>query len=125
MLQKKQSNAKDTKALLEKKTAKHVEHMKKGAGIDRVLTEPELDALASVIVEKIKLILPEDHNFYAFVCRIYRLVEEAFASVSGRGNGTRLILDANGGPVTPKDMKDKYRWVVVEDLYIHLCDKRE
>jgi hypothetical protein len=73
------------------------------------------------IVEKIKLIVPEGHNFYAFVCRKYRVDKEAFASVSGRGNGQRLIQDANGGNVTAKDMEEKYGWVVVKDLYTSTC----
>jgi len=88
------NSAKVAKALLEKKIAEHVEHMKRGVGIDPVLVKQDLDTLALAIVEKIKLIVLEDHNFYAFVCRKYRVDEEAFASVSGRGNGQRLIQDA-------------------------------
>ena len=82
----------------------------------------DLNTLALAIVEKIKLIVPEGHNFYAFVCRKYRVDKEAFASVSSQGNGQRrLIQDANGDNVTAKDMKEKYGWVVVKDLYTSTC----
>ncbi len=89
--------------------------------MDPILVKQDLDTLVLAIVEKIKLIVPEGHNFYAFVCRNYRLDVEAFASVSGRGNGQRLIQDANGGNVTAKGMKEKYGWVVVKDLYTSTC----
>jgi hypothetical protein len=125
LLQKKQNNAKAngkaTKALVEKKIAEHVEHMKRGVGIDPVLVKQDLDTLALAIVEKIKLIVPEGHNFYTFVCRKYRVDDEAFASVSGQGGQQRLIQDANGGNVTAKDMNEKYGWVVVKDLYTSTC----
>ena len=80
-----------------------------------------LDTLALAMVEKIKLIVPESHNFYVFVCRKYRVDVEAFACVSNRGNSTRLILDANKNTVTAKKMSEKYGWVVVEDLYTSTC----
>ena len=116
LLQKKQNNdklnAKATKALLEKKIAEHVEHRKRGVGIDPVLSEQDFDTFALAIVEKIKLIVPEDHNFYVFVCRKYRVEDESFACLTARGGGTRLIRDANGGILNPTKMKERYGWVV-------------
>jgi hypothetical protein len=54
------NNAKRSKALLEEKRAENVEHRANGADIDPDLTEPELDALASAIVEEIKATVPDD-----------------------------------------------------------------
>jgi hypothetical protein len=46
-----------------------------------------------------------------------RTDEESFASVTGRGNGTRLISDKNGDNVTAKIMKDIYKWECKKSLY--------
>ena len=50
-----------------------------------------------------------------------RIDEESFASVTSRGNGTRLISDKNGGNVTAKIMKDIYKWECVKSLYTTTC----
>ena len=89
----------------------------RGIGIDIFLKEHGLDTLALAMVKKINTIVPVDHNFFIFICRKYRVDNEAFASISSQGNGQRLFRAVNGGIVTAKDMKEKYGWVVVKDLY--------
>jgi len=91
--------------------------MARGVPIDRNLTQQDIETFALEIVEDIKRSVPDDHYLYAFVCGTHRVLEEAWASLSSRGNGTRLICDAYGGNVTPKEMKENYGWVVVKDLY--------
>ena len=113
MLQKKQysdkTNAKASEARLVKKIAEDNEHRARGIDIDTPLLEKQdLGTLALAIVEKIKAIVSVDNKCYAFVCRMYRIFEEAWASLSSRGNGTRIICDAYGGNVTPKEMKENY-----------------
>jgi hypothetical protein len=43
---------------------------------------------------------------------------ESFASVTGRGEGTPLISDKNGGNISAKIMKDIYKWECVKSLYM-------
>jgi hypothetical protein len=42
---------------------------------------------------------------------------DSFSSVTGRGKGTPLISDKNGGNVSAKIMKDIYKWECVKSLY--------
>ena len=59
-------------------------------------------------MKKIKTIVDEDGKVYVFTSAERRIDEESFASVTGRGNGTRLITDVNGGSVTGTILKSNY-----------------
>jgi hypothetical protein len=69
------------------------------------------------VVKKIETIVDEDGKVYVFTSAERRIDEESFASVTGRGNGTRLIGEKNGGNVTAKIMKDTYKWECKKSLY--------
>ena len=68
-------------------------------------------------------ILNEEGKVYVFTSaeRRIRIDEESFASVTGRGKGTPLISDKNGGNVSAKIMKDIYKWKCVKSLYTTTC----
>jgi len=68
-------------------------------------------------VTKIKELVPADESLYVFTSGTSRIDKEAFASVSGRGNGQRLITKEGGEYVTATDMKDVYGWVCTKTLY--------
>ncbi len=70
------------------------------------------------MVKKIETIVDEDGKVYVFTSAKRRIDEESFASITGLGNGTRLISDKNGGNVSAKIMKDIYKWECVKSLYM-------
>jgi hypothetical protein len=70
------------------------------------------------VVKKIETIVDEDGKVYVFTSAKRRIDEESFASITGLGNGTRLISDKNGGNVSAKIMKDIYKWECVKSLYM-------
>ncbi len=68
-------------------------------------------------MKKIETIVDEDGKVYVFTSAKRRIDEESFASITGPGNGTRLISNKNGGNVSAKIMKDIYKWECVKSLY--------
>ena len=76
-----------------------------------------VETIALMVVKQIKNIVDKDGKVYVFTSAERRIDEESFASVTGRGNGTRLISDKNGGNVSAKIMKDIYKWECVKSLY--------
>ena len=95
MLQKKQKDdkksAKASEALVEKKKAENKLLRASGVAIDPNLGKQDIERFALKIVKRIMAIVSVDNKCYAFVCRDYRVLTEAFASLSSRGKGTRLI----------------------------------
>lgn len=93
MLQKKQDNAKDNakynamyrEALLEKKIAENNDYMLRGIGIDTPLEKHGLGTLALAVVEKIKLIVPMNHNFYVFVVVTIELMKRLLPAFPPEG----------------------------------------
>jgi hypothetical protein len=69
------------------------------------------------VVKKIETIVDEDGKVYIFTSAERRIDVESFASVTGRGKGTPLISDKNGGNVSAKIMKLIYKWECVKSLY--------
>ena len=65
--------------------------------------------------------MDEDGKVYVFTSAERRIDVESFASVTGRGKGTPLISDKNGGNVSAKIMKDIYKWECVKSLYTTTC----
>ncbi len=61
--------------------------------------------------------MDEDGKVYVFTSAERRIDVKSFASVTGRGKGTPLIRDKNGGNVTAKIMKDICKWECVKSLY--------
>jgi hypothetical protein len=88
-----------------------------GIGVDAALRPDVVETIALKVVRKIENIVDKDGKVYVFTSAERRIDEESFASVTSRGNGTRLISDKNGGNVTAKTMKDTYKWVCVKSLY--------
>jgi hypothetical protein len=76
-----------------------------------------VEMIALKVVKKIETIVDEDGKVYVFTSAERRIDVESFASVTGRGYGTRLIRDKNGGNVSAKIMKDTYKWECVKSLY--------
>ena len=103
-------NAKTASELRKTKKAKNDTLVAQGIGIDATLRPDVVEMIAFKVVKKIKTIVDEDNKVYVFTSAERRIDVESFASVTSRGNGTRLIRDNNGGNVTAKIMKDTYKW---------------
>jgi hypothetical protein len=103
--------------LRETKKAENDALVAQGIGIDDALRPDVVETVALMVVDQIKTIVKEDGKVYVFTSAERRIDEESFASVTGRGNGTRLISDKNGGNVTAKIMNDTYKWECVQSLY--------
>jgi predicted transcriptional regulator len=88
-----------------------------GIGIDAALRPDVVETIALKVVKKIEKIVDEDSKVYVFTSAERRIDVESFASITHRGNGTRLISDKKGGNVTAKIMKDTYKWECKESLY--------
>ena len=84
-----------------------------------------VEMIALKVVKKIETIVDEDGMVYVFTSAERRIDVESFASVTGRGYGTPLISDTNGGNVSAKIMKDTYKWECMKSLYDHLCLQHE
>ncbi len=95
--------------------------MAQGIGIDAALMPDVVETIAMKVVKQIETIVDEEGKVYVFTSAEHRIDEESFASVTGRGNGTRLISDKNGGNVSAKIMKDIYKWECVKSLYTTIC----
>jgi hypothetical protein len=89
-----------------------------GIGIDAALRPYVVETIALMVVKQIETIVDEEGKVYVFTSAERRIDEESFASVTGRGKGTCLISDKNGGNVTVKIMKDTYKWECVKSLYM-------
>jgi hypothetical protein len=111
------SNTKIASELRETKKAENYVLVAQGIGIDAALRPDVVETIALKVVRKIKNIVDEDGKVYVFTSAERRIDEESFASVTGRGKGTPLISDKNGGNVSAKIMKDIYKWECVKSLY--------
>ena len=111
------NNAKRASELRETKKAENDALVAQGIGIDAALRPDVVETIALMVVNQIKNIVDEDGKVYVFTSAERRIDEESFASVTSRGNGTRLIRDKNGGNVSAKIMKDTYKWECVKSLY--------
>ena len=111
------ANTKKDSELREKKKAENDALVAQGIGIDAALRPDVVETIALKVVKKIETIVDEDGKVYVFTSAERRIDEESFASVTGRGNGTRLISNKNGGNVSAKIMKDIYKWKCVKSLY--------
>ena len=111
------SNAKKGLELRETKKAENDALVAQGIGIDAALRPDVVETIALKVVKKIEKIVDEDSKVYVFTSAERRIDVESFASVTGRGKGTPLISDKNGGNVTAKIMKDTYKWECKESLY--------
>jgi hypothetical protein len=115
------SNAKNhtkiASELREKKKAENDALVAQGIGIDAALRPDVVETIALMVVKQIEKIVDEDGKVYIFTSAERRIDEESFASVTGRGKGTPLISDKNGGNVTAKIMKDTYKWECKKSLY--------
>ena len=111
------NNAKRASELRETKKAENDALVAQGIGIDAALRPDVVETIALKVVRKIENIVDEDGKVYVFTSAERRIDEESFASVTGRGKGTPLISDKNGGNVSAKIMKDIYKWECVKSLY--------
>jgi hypothetical protein len=110
-------NAKKASELWEKKKAENDALVAQGIGIDAALRPDVVETIALKVVKKIETIVDEDGKVYVFTSAERRIDVESFASVTGRGKGTPLISDKNGGNVSAKIMKVIYKWECVKSLY--------
>ena len=104
------NNTKKASELRETKKAENDALVAQGIGIDATLRPDVVKTIALMVVKQIKTIVDEEGKVYVFTSAERRIDVESFASVTSRGNGTRLIRDNNGGNVTAKIMKDTYKW---------------
>jgi hypothetical protein len=111
------NSAKRALELRETKKAENDALVAQGIGVDAALMPDVAETIALMVVREIEAIVDEDGKVYVFTSAERRIDEESFASVTGRGNGTRLISDKNGGNVTVKIMKDIYKWECKKSLY--------
>ena len=111
------NNTKKASELRETKKAENDALVAQGIGIDAALRPDVVETIALKVVKKIETIVDEDGKVYVFTSAERRIDEESFASVTGRGKGTPLISDKNGGNVTAKIMKDTYKWECKKSLY--------
>ena len=129
LLQQKLQNAKNNAIFITKRASELRETKKaendalvaQGIGIDAALRPDVVETIALKVVKKIETIVDEDGKVYVFTSAERRIDEESFASVTGRGKGTPLISDKNGGNVSAKIMKDIYKWECVKSLYTTTC----
>ena len=91
------SNTKISLKREETKMAKNNKLRAQGVGIDANLRRGMVEAIALRLVERIKLFVEDGKMLYVLTSQSLRIQKEAFASITGRGNGTRLITDLNGG----------------------------
>jgi hypothetical protein len=117
------NNAKKASELRETKKAENDALVAQGIGIDATLRPDVVETIALMVVKQIETVVDENEEgkVYVFTSAERRIDEESFASVAGRGNGTRLISDKNGGNVSAKIMKDIYKWECVKSLYTTTC----
>jgi hypothetical protein len=117
------SCSKRASELRETKKAENDALVAQGTGIDADLRPDVVETIALMVVKQIKNIVDEEGKVYVFTSaeRRIRIDEESFASVTGRGKGTPLISDKNGGNVSAKIMKDIYKWECVKSLYTTTC----
>ena len=111
------NNAKRASELRETKKAENDALVAQGIGIDAALRPDAIKTIALMVVKQIETIVDEEGKVYVFTSAEYRIDVESFASVSSRGNGTRLISDKNGDNVTAKIMTDIYKWECKKSLY--------
>ena len=111
------ANAKISLKLEETKKAENNKLRAQGVDIDANLRPDVVEAIALRLVERIKLIVEDGEMLYVLTSQSLRIDEESFASVTGRGNGTRLITDVNGGSVTGTILKSNYGWECKESLW--------
>ena len=129
MSKKCQKNAKNSaktsaKRFLELRETKKAENdalVAQGIGVDAALSPDVVETIALNVVKQIENIVDEDGKVYIFTSAEHRIDVESFASVTGRGKGTPLISDKNGGNVSAKIMKDIYKWECVKSLYTTTC----
>ena len=115
------ATAKASSKLRETKKAENDALVAQGIGIDAALMPDEIEKIALRVVKQIENIVDEEDKVYVFTSAEYRIGRESFASVTGRGDGTRLIRDKNGGKVTATIMKNIYKWKCKESLYTTTC----
>jgi hypothetical protein len=111
------NNTKRDLKLEETKKAENNMLRAQGVGIDANLRPDVVEAIALRLVERIKLIVEEGEMLYVLTSQSLRIDKESFASVTSRGNGTRLITDVNGGFVTGTILKSNYGWKCKESLW--------
>ncbi len=107
--------------LRETKKAENDVLVAQGTGIDAALRPDVVETISLMVVKQIETIVDEEGKVYVFTSAERRIDEESFASVTGRGKGTPLISDKNGGNVSAKIMKDIYKWECVKSLYTTTC----
>jgi hypothetical protein len=112
------NNAKRASELREMKKTENDALVAQGIGVDAALRPDVVETIAlRMVVKQIENIVGEDGKVYVFTSAERRIDVESFASVTGRGKGTPLISDTNGGNVTAKIMKDTYKWKCVKSFY--------
>ena len=100
------SSAKRASELRETKKAENDALVAQGIGIDATLRPDVVETIALKVVKQVEKIVDKDGKVYVFTSAERRIDVESFASVTGRGYGTPLISDKNGGNVSAKIMKD-------------------
>ncbi len=110
-------SAKKSSELRVMKMAENDALVAQGIGIDAALRPDAIETIALMVVNQIESIVDEEGKVYVFTSAEYRIDVESFASVSSRGNGTRLISDKNGDNVSTNIMKKTYKWECVKSLY--------
>ena len=114
-------NAKGNAKNNAKKATENDALVAQGIGIDAALRPDVVETIALMVVKQIENIVDEDGKVYVFTSAERRIDVESFASVTGRGKGTPLISDKNGGNISAKIMKDIYKWECVKSLYTTTC----
>jgi hypothetical protein len=105
----------------EEKRAENNMLVAQGIGGERFLMPDAVETIAKNVVDRIKATVQDGDKVYVLGSRQNRIGNEAFACVTKRGNGTRLISDEDGGPLTAKKLKKIYRWKLVMNLYKSTC----
>jgi hypothetical protein len=115
------NNAKKASELRETKKAENDALVAQGIGIDAALRPDVVETIALMVVKQIENIVDKDSKVNVFTSAERRIDAESFASVTGRGKGTPLISNKNGGNISAKIMKDIYKWECVKSLYTTTC----
>jgi len=118
-LQSAKDNAKVSAALLDAAIVENARLRAQGVAIEADLTDREVFDVAEGVVLQIKANLQPGHRCYVFTSQSgERIMKEAWASLSERGGGRRLITLPNQNPIDKGTLQDDYGWSCVPSLYM-------
>ena len=105
-------------ALVEAARAENARLRALGVAIDDDFTDREVFNVAEGVVRRIKADLPPGHRCYVFSSRSGERIEmEAWASLTERGGGRRLLTLADRVPIGKRTLQDDHGWLCESSVF--------